>query len=498
MDENKFNGIFDIWPLPAILVDIQTSRIVGINQMASQLGFFDAALSDIVEQEGVAKTWLAAGGTPINHQANIMVNGRVQVASVTVRRIWLDKQDMQLIVITSVKEPGQGRNDTLSALCEIYANDQKNALRSFLQASAMDVGAFSAAVYEKRKERYIIRDEWRSRRSVCVSILSSDFEVHPEQEMARIGQIKRAAGLGYAHFIKSYGTQGLLIYFFDHSVEPAIQPLIEKFARLLRALAPDVPRHSSTAVIRQALDALQQGVAIWDKTTKKLLYENKAYHALFGGSIPFSEDRHGIGPTAHVDSAGRRYNLAHTITRMGGQRLVITHAADVTRYILAEQKLAMTAKTDPLTGLYNRRAGLEILEEIYSINRKARRPLTVGFADIDGLKGINDTYGHGAGDAMIRSAADVLKKHVGKNGTVCRLGGDEFVLILPDTNQVQAALIGEQIKNGVKRCFVGNTRSISISFGFKQAEYKADETAASLVSVADQDMYRDKRDKSAD
>ena len=105
--------------------------------------------------------------------------------------------------------------------------------------------------------------------------------------MARIGQIKRAAGLGYAHFIKSYGTQGVLVYFFDHVPDPAVQPLIEKFARLLRALMPDVPRHSSTAVIRQGLDALRQGIAIWEKETKKLLYENKAYHALFGGGVPF-------------------------------------------------------------------------------------------------------------------------------------------------------------------------------------------------------------------
>ena len=99
---------------------------------------------------------------------------------------------------------------------------------------------------------------------------------------------------------------------------------------------------------------------------------------------------------------------------------------------------------------------------------------------------------------MIRSVADVLKKHVGPGGTVYRLGGDEFVLILPDVNQVQAALIAEQIKSGIKRCFAGSTHSISISFGFKQAEYTPEETAALLINVADMDMYRDKRNKSAD
>jgi GGDEF domain-containing protein len=63
---------------------------------------------------------------------------------------------------------------------------------------------------------------------------------------------------------------------------------------------------------------------------------------------------------------------------------------------------------------------------------------------------------------------------------------------------MQALFMAEQIKSGVARCFVGGTRGISISFGFKQAEYTKNETAASLVSVADSDMYRDKRDKSSD
>ena len=185
--------------------------------------------------------------------------------------------------------------------------------------------------------------------------------------------------------------------------------------------------------------------------------------------MTFKEDRRGIWPTTHSDERGRDYSLTHAIGRLGAQRIVTTLVTDVTRYKLAEQKLAMTAKTDPLTGLYNRRAGLEILEEVYTRSRKTGTPLTVGFADIDGLKAINDTYGHGAGDAMIRSVAEVLKKHVGKEGTVCRLGGDEFVLILPGVNQVQALVMAAQIKNGVSRCFVGGSRGISISFGFKQA-----------------------------
>jgi diguanylate cyclase (GGDEF)-like protein len=163
----------------------------------------------------------------------------------------------------------------------------------------------------------------------------------------------------------------------------------------------------------------------------------------------------------------------------------------------AETKLDMMAKTDALTGLLNRRAGLEYLETAYAECKQKNLPLTVCFADIDGLKSINDTYGHGAGDTMIKSASDVLKRYADKNGEVCRLGGDEFVLILPYTNKEQALLISAQIDRDIKRCLVSGAKGISMSFGFKEAEYTAGETSDALINVADQDMYREKRNKSA-
>ncbi len=496
MDEAQFGKMLDVWPIPAVLIDPRAGYLIEVNRMAAQAGFqTDTGLADLLVPREEAKAWLSVRDQPAVLQSGLVLQGRVLRAAASVSLVSLDGRDALLAVFTEMKEPGETEDSSaVAALCEIFANGQKNALQAFLQSSAMTLGAFCAVVYEKRRERYIIRDEWRGRRTVSVSILSADFDIHPDQEMARVGQLKRAAGMGYAPFIKMHGTHGVLIYFFDYAVEQPMQPRIERFARLLRALSPDILRHGSVAIIRQGLDALQQGIAIWDKSNRKLIYENKAYHALFGGTVPFSDGRRGIAPDSHTDAAGRHYSLSHAVGRLGSQRLVTTLATDVTRYKLAEHKLAMTAKTDPLTGLFNRRAGLEILEEVYERSRKSGQPLTVGFADIDGLKAVNDNYGHGAGDSMIRSVAEMLKKHVGKEGTVCRLGGDEFVLILPGMNQVQAMLIAEGIKNAVAKCFVGNSRGISISFGFKQAEYTREETTASLVSVADSDMYRDKRD----
>ena len=499
MDYAEFDKILKLLPLPAILTDSKADHIIAVNELASQSGFCsDESLVGMMENRSV-ESWLRGSNAPGVFQTQILLHDNAYSARAALRRVNIAEKEGLIIVFTSIKEVSiHDENATVAGLCDIYASGQKNALVAFLQASAMNMGAFCAVVYEKRKERYTIREEWRNRRTVCVSMLGADFENQPENKMERIVNLKRAVGFGYARYTKTYGTRGVLIYFFDTPTNQTIQPRIEKFARLLRVLSPDIPRHGSSAVVRQGLDTLQQGIAIWDKSTKRLLYENRAYHALFGGKVPYTEGRNGVEPITHSDAAGRHYSLTHSAGRMGMHRFITTFVADVTRYKLAEQKLAMTAKTDSLTGLYNRRAGLDILQEVYTQSRKTNKLLTVGFADIDGLKQINDTYGHGTGDAMIRSVAEVLKKSVGKVGTVCRLGGDEFVMVLPEINKVQALLMAEQIKKAVSRCFVGGSRGITISFGFKQAEYTQSETAASLVSVADSDMYRDKRDKSAE
>ena len=105
-------------------------------------------------------------------------------------------------------------------------------------------------------------------------------------------------------------------------------------------------------------------------------------------------------------------------------------------------------------------------------------------------------YQNTSWDAMIQSVAAVLKKYVVTPGKVCRLGGDEFVLILPEQSAAQASMLAAQISNEAASRFVGGSDGITMSFGFKQAEFVAGETAETLVSVADMEMYREKNSKS--
>lgn len=119
-------------------------------------------------------------------------------------------------------------------------------------------------------------------------------------------------------------------------------------------------------------------------------------------------------------------------------------------------RLDEAANTDPLTGLANRRAFDTLFdEELYRCAR-TRRPLALLLVDLDGLKGINDEYGHAAGDVALKLVADILKSNR-RTDRSARLGGDEFAVLLPDTDPASAI--------GVAQRLAGSLRSVA-EFGF--------------------------------
>ena len=107
---------------------------------------------------------------------------------------------------------------------------------------------------------------------------------------------------------------------------------------------------------------------------------------------------------------------------------------DVTEY----EELSEAADLDDLTRIYNRRAGREKLAEMIEDARRENITLTVALIDVNGLKKINDQYGHGEGDNLLTSMACVTKGCLGEQDIIFRLSGDEFVLVFYNQNQ-QAA-----------------------------------------------------------
>ena len=111
----------------------------------------------------------------------------------------------------------------------------------------------------------------------------------------------------------------------------------------------------------------------------------------------------------------------------------------------ARDKLRVLASTDPLTGLLNRRAFNERLQQESARIQRTGRPSALLMADLDHFKSINDRYGHSVGDQAIRIFADVCRKVFRQYDVICRWGGEEFMVLLPDTDKHQAGRVADRL-----------------------------------------------------
>lgn len=161
------------------------------------------------------------------------------------------------------------------------------------------------------------------------------------------------------------------------------------------------------------------------------------------------------------------------------------------RLIILQKQLLHLACRDPLTNLYNRRAFFERSSEMVSEGEKTS-PISAIMFDIDRFKLINDTYGHDAGDEVIRHVAALAST---ANGLLGRLGGEEFAILLPNKNLLEAARIADQIRQDIETlptCFRNAQIHITSSFGV--ALYRSGESVDSLLRRADLALYKSKGD----
>jgi diguanylate cyclase (GGDEF)-like protein len=152
--------------------------------------------------------------------------------------------------------------------------------------------------------------------------------------------------------------------------------------------------------------------------------------------------------------------------------------------------LRSLAMIDPLTGLYNRRAGEQrFAAELARCSRKASA-LTVLLLDLNKFKQINDTLGHAAGDLVLKEFGAALRKAIRGSDIAVRTGGDEFLVVLPDcrTDQVQHVL-GRLAGFTVQ--LSGQRRIVTFSAGWR--EYKTGDRAPELLKAADEVLYENKR-----
>ncbi|HEY1405878.1 MAG TPA: GGDEF domain-containing protein, partial [Spirochaetota bacterium] len=168
---------------------------------------------------------------------------------------------------------------------------------------------------------------------------------------------------------------------------------------------------------------------------------------------------------------------------------------DITGKKLIETELTIFATTDILTDVFNRRVGITMLKQQLHQSLRNKKKMVICFIDVNGLKKINDTYGHKEGDRLIVSVADVLKKCARNSDIIARMGGDEFLYVLTDCDTKGADKAWDRVtaEFDLINSSGKNKYTISASKGFAELDPKEPKSADELIALADANMYEDKR-----
>lgn len=203
-------------------------------------------------------------------------------------------------------------------------------------------------------------------------------------------------------------------------------------------------------------------------------------------------------------ATGRQHIIRTTKTMFvdeQGRRVLVGIFTDLTELRTAQRELEQAnerlrnlAMLDALTGLPNRRAFEAVVDRTVASSSRGNREFCLLFIDLNDFKGINDTLGHDAGDALLKAVGARLSSRVRAADFVARLGGDEFVVLASDTDTLGAEVFVERIREALSEPVVVAGRVVSITASIGLANYPRDgRSRAALLKVADDAMYAHKR-----
>ncbi|NIE75817.1 diguanylate cyclase [Pantoea sp. Ap-967] len=274
----------------------------------------------------------------------------------------------------------------------------------------------------------------------------------------------------------------------QHEFETYLQQLnerLESFQSHLHEASAGHADNSSAAreldhQLREQVDGLQSSVqGAVDVVSLKSILENRL-EGLLGTMDAHQHER----DRREQELAGRLQGLAERVASMEQEALGY-------REHLEEQR--QKALIDPLTGLPNRAAWSERVEHEMRDWQENGGHLAMAILDLDHFKRINDSYGHLAGDKVLKIVADQLRKRLRGRDFIARFGGEEFVLLLPQTPPAAAAQVGEVLRAAIEACpfhFKGERVVITTSIGL--SAFRSGERGDQVLKRADEALYRAK------
>lgn len=207
--------------------------------------------------------------------------------------------------------------------------------------------------------------------------------------------------------------------------------------------------------------------------------------------IPLAIEGKVLGMIVSVSCRKNAFSLQQNYYDMQILKVFINMASMAVDNALVHRKIALMSKTDGLTKLFNRRHFQEQLDVEIRRSRRNKAPLSVVLTDIDFFKKVNDTYGHPAGDAVLRSVADILRSRVRETDIAARYGGEEFAVILTNTDSLGAKHFAEELRLAIQKdAFHVEGQDITVTLSLGIASIPAEATSKEdLIDRADQSLY---------
>jgi diguanylate cyclase (GGDEF)-like protein len=279
------------------------------------------------------------------------------------------------------------------------------------------------------------------------------------------------------------------------------------------------PQESGSVSITSASRNLVESRAAWGQVEESCVFKPEDCWALRRGRAHLVEDTSAGLLCQHLPSDAPSAYLCIPLVAQGESLGVLHLATSASRTARAEgwtesrHRLAQTIAEqlglavanlklrdtlrnqsirDPLTSLFNRRYMEETLERELRRAERGRHQVAVIMLDLDHFKEFNDTFGHEAGDVLLRDLARLLKSSMRSEDVACRYGGEEFVLILPETSPEVALRRGEQLREAVKRMYVSHRGQLigGVSMSLGAACFPDNgSTGDALLQAADAALY---------
>jgi diguanylate cyclase (GGDEF)-like protein len=167
------------------------------------------------------------------------------------------------------------------------------------------------------------------------------------------------------------------------------------------------------------------------------------------------------------------------------------------QHVKLQEKVRTMAVTDELTGLYNRRGFFSLVEKLLQLCKREKKGIFMLYTDLDGLKKINDTFGHKEGDMALIDIADILRNNYRESDIIARIGGDEFVVIPIGTTEDSAKIATSRLQKNIEihNSEINRSYKLSLSFGIAYYDPENPCSIDELLVQGDQLMYEQKRHK---